>query len=63
LDFDTEVLELPFQAPERKTALMHASGCGQLEIVKLLLESGADVNIKGGKVFHFDALDLQLTLS
>jgi ankyrin repeat protein len=48
-----EVLELPFQAHESKTALMHVSASGELEMVKLLFESGADMNIKGDKVFQF----------
>jgi ankyrin repeat protein len=50
LDFDMEVLELPFQG---NTALKSASKFGHLEIIKFLLESGANVNIKGGKVFQF----------
>jgi ankyrin repeat protein len=48
-----EVLELPFQAHKTKTALTAASASGELEMVKLLLESGANANIKGDKVFQF----------
>jgi ankyrin repeat protein len=33
---------------------------GHVEIVKLLLESGADVNIQGGRVFKFDREVLEL---
>jgi ankyrin repeat protein len=53
LDFDVEVFELPFQADRGQTALILASNYGELEMVKLLLESDADVNITGDKVFQF----------
>jgi ankyrin repeat protein len=48
-----EVLELLFQAHNGPTPLTAASASRELKMVKLLLESGADVNIKGDKVFQF----------
>ena len=43
--------------PESMTALMHAASAGQVEIAKMLINSGADINYKS------DGFDTPLTLS